>query len=61
MDSFGDLLGGLFEMIGGERTVDAIAEGAALMGDGREEPRSMTETYDRVLAGRRRELDINDL
>jgi hypothetical protein len=63
MDSFGELFKALGEMIGGaaeEGLPEAFVAGAMMGGEGRGEARSMTETYERVLAGKRQELNIND-
>ena len=58
MDSFGDLFGAIGEAIGG-----AVEAREAFGGRERERDGyiSQTETYDRTLAGAKRELNVNDV
>ena len=63
MDGFGELFKAFGEMLGGAAEEGGIGEVIAGTLAGREmrgETGSTTETYDRVLAGRRRELNVND-
>jgi hypothetical protein len=63
MDGFGELFKAFGEMISGaaeEGGIGEVVAGALMGGEARAQTRSATETYDRVLAGRRRELNVND-
>ena len=57
MSDFGDLFGAIGDMIGG------AIEGRELLGRGGEGEGyvSQTETYDRVLTGEKRLLNVNDV
>ncbi len=60
MSGFGDLFGALGDLIGGAMEIGAGEAVAGAVQGERPEVRSQTETYDRMLAGAKRELDIND-
>ena len=60
MSDFGDFFGAIGDMIGG--AIEAREGVNAFMGrEGGEGYASQTETYDRVLTGGKRELNINDV